>query len=526
MRRIAAAAGAAILIVLVAAPPASAHATLAASSPADGSVLAALPGSVTLTFDEPVRPVAADVEVLDPDGRNTRGAVTGTGEAVTVALRPDAAQGTYTLSWRVISADSHPVGGALTFSVGHPTKPAAVTAVRADRTVAALFTVARFAGFAGFAVLAGAVAFCFYGLRSAAETRGVRLLVAAGWTALVAGTFGSLLLQGPYAAGGGFGALGRAGLLGQTLSTPYGTALSVRVLLLAVLPALLMYGASRTRPALVAAAFVALAATWSAAGHAATGAQPAGTLPADMAHLCAMALWLGGLVAVALTMRARREDPVVISGVDRFSAVAAGSVAVLTATGLYQGRLRVGSPQALFATAYGITLTGKVAVVCAVLAVAFFSRRTLRRRSAGGLLARLVAIEAAGAVVVVAVTAFLVELEPAGTALAAEPVALTGRYGTGTIRVRLPARTRGLTTAAVSVRDAAGHPRDVPELDVAWSLPSREIGPVGARVTRTGTGRYTAVTAPLTAAGRWRIAVTVRTSDIDEATVLLSQTLR
>jgi hypothetical protein len=41
-----------------------------------------------------------------------------------------------------------------------------------------------------------------------------------------------------------------------------------------------------------------------------------------------------------------------------------------------------------------------------------------------------------------------------------------------------------------------------------------------------GPGRYTAVTAPITSAGRWRIAITIRTSEIDETTVLLSQTIR
>ncbi|MEV5754459.1 CopD family protein [Actinoallomurus sp. NPDC052308] len=218
----------------------------------------------------------------------------------------------------------------------------------------------------------------------------------------------------------------------------------------------------------------------------------------------------------------------------RFSAVAAGSVAVLAGTGLYQGWIRVQTPQALLTTAYGLTLTVKVALVGAVLAVAFFSRRALRNRA--GLvparLARLVAVEAAGAVAVVAATSLLVALEPAGKALAAEPATLTARYdtggpnGTGSVSMRLPSRARGLTRATVRVRDAAGSPGDVPGLDVAWSLPARRIGPIDARITRTGAGRYEAVTAPLAAAGRWRIAVTVRTSDIDETTVQLSETLR
>lgn len=529
--------GAALAIVAVTAVPAWAHATLTSASPADGVVLSALPPAVTLTFDEPVRPVAGDIRVLDPGGRSMGGAVTATGPAVTVALPRAGAPGTYTLTWRVISADSHPVGGAITFSLGHPSRAAASPVVRTSTPVAVLFTVVRFAGFAGFALLAGAIAFCCYGLPRAAGLPGVRSLIMAGWAALAAGTFGSLLLEGPYGAGAGLGALVRPDLLGQTLDGMYGTALTARILLLALLPFALAYGLPRLRTAparfggIAAVAMVAIAATWSAGGHAATSTQPVGTVPADVAHLCAMALWLGGLAAVAVTLRTERGEPDVSAAVGRFSTVAATSVAVLAATGIYQGWLRVRTPAAVLATPYGITLTVKVTLVCLVLSVAFFSRRTLRRRATGpGPLARLVTIETAGALTVLVVTALLVEMEPAAKALAAEPVTLTGRYGSGAqgggVRVRLPNQARGLSSATVAVSDAAGHPRDVPEVDVRWSLAQRGIGPITARVAHAGPGRYTAVTAPITVTGRWRIAVTVRTSDIDETTLQLSQPIR
>jgi len=528
-----AALGTAMVILLVTAVPAWAHATLVASSPADGTVLRALPAAVTLTFDEPVRPVTADIDVLDPDGKRVGGAVTANGPRVTVALPRTGGQGTYTLTWRVISADSHPVGGALAFSLGHPSRAAATSVARTSTAVSVLFTVVRFAGFAGFALLAGAIGFCCYGLPRAIDLRGVRWLILVGWAALVAGTFGSLLLEGPYGAGAGLGALVRSELLSQTLSGTYGKALTVRILLLGMLPFLLAYGVPRLRETRgrvvfggVAAAFVAaIAATWSAGGHAATSTQPAGTVAADVAHLCAMALWLGGLAAVAVTLRADRTSPDVAASLDRFSAVAATGVVVLAGTGLYQGYLRVRTLAALFGTQYGITLTVKVALVCSVLSVAFFSRRTLRRRRPG-VLTRLVAIETAGTLTVVAATALLVEMEPAAKALAAEPVTLTAHYGSGDLRLRLPGQARGLSSATVEIRDTGGRPRDVPEVEVRWSLPRRGIGPIDARVGRTGTGRYTAVTAPLTAAGRWRVAITVRTSDIDETTVHLSPTIR
>lgn len=525
-----------VVFLLVTAAPAWAHATLSSSSPSDGAVLPALPSAATLTFDESVHPVTADITVLDPDGRRVGGTVAANGPKVTVGLPRSGVPGTYTLTWRVISADSHPVGGAITFSLGHPSRAAASTGVRTSTAVSTLFTLVRFAGFAGFALLTGAVAFCCYGLPRAIDVRGVRVLIVTGWAALAAGTFGSLLLEGPYSAGAGLGALTRPDLLSQTLSGTYGKALTARILVLALLPFVFAYGLPRLRTghsrlvfgAVAAVPMVAIAATWSVGGHAATSTQPAGTVPADVAHLCAMALWLGGLAVVTVILRADRGEPDVAAGIDRFSTLAAISVAVLAGTGLYQGWLRVQTPAALVTTPYGVTLMVKVALVCGVLSVALLSRRMLRRRRTG-VLARLVAIETAGAVTVVAVTASLVEMEPAGKALAAEPVTLIGRYSSGgdhgSVRLRLPNQARGLSSGTLAVRDAAGRPRDVPELDMAWSLPQRGIGAIAAHVSHDGPGRYSAVIAPITA-GRWRIAITVRTSDIDEATVQLSQTIR
>ena len=537
--------GAAFVTVVAMAAPAWAHAMLVSSSPADGAVVSAPPRAATLVFDEPVRPVPADIVVLDPHGRSVGGAVTAAGPKVVVALPRAGVQGTYTLSWRVISADSHPVGGAITFSVGHPSRSAGARSVRTSRAVAALFAFARFAAFAGFAVFAGVIAFCCYGLPRVIGLHRVRLLIVAGWAMLVAGTFGALMLQGPYAAGAGLGGLVRPGLLGQTLAGAYGKALTARILMLGLTPFLLAYGVPRLEGATRAgrlliggagsAVLVALAVTWSVGGHAATSGRPYLTVPVDVAHLCAMALWLGGLIAMTVVSRAAWREPDVAAGLDRFSAMAATCVAVLAVTGLYQAWVRVQTPAALLTTPYGITLTVKVVLVGLVLSVAFFSRRTLRRRSSAlpaSRLASLVAVEAVGAIVVVAVTALLVEMEPAAQALAAKPVTLTARFatgsadGTGNVRLRLPDQARGLSTATVTVQDAGGRLRDVAELDVAWSLPERHIGPIAARVGHDGTGRYTARTAPISATGRWRIAITIRTGDIDETTVNLSQTIR
>ena len=107
-----------------------AHAALVASDPADGAVLAKAPADLSLTFDEPVSPLI--LRLVEPDGR---AAPLGTpkleGNRLLAATPPDLGTGSYVLSWRIISEDGHPVGGAVVFSIGMPSAGAAAEAAQA-----------------------------------------------------------------------------------------------------------------------------------------------------------------------------------------------------------------------------------------------------------------------------------------------------------------------------------------------------------------------------------------------------------
>jgi len=113
------------LQALVLAPAASAHDGLAGSDPADKAQLTTPPTRVTLTFVETPLTAGLGVVVTDPAGRNvTAGAATVTGNDVVTPLVPLIANGTYTVSWRVVATDGHPGTGTLTFTLATVT-PAA-----------------------------------------------------------------------------------------------------------------------------------------------------------------------------------------------------------------------------------------------------------------------------------------------------------------------------------------------------------------------------------------------------------------
>ncbi|MFE7594047.1 FixH family protein [Kitasatospora sp. NPDC057512] len=433
--------GALLALMLAGAGPASAHATLDSTDPRQNSVVATAPQAVTLTFSESVSLSGDSVRVLDPAGKavdtGNPAHADGKGNTARVGLRDGLANGTYTVAWRAVSDDSHPVGGAFTFSIGAPSDTSvsatALQGAEADGLVAALYGTGRTVAYAAFALLVGVAAFVLLCWPAGTARRRVQRLLMTGWTALLVSTVAVLMLRGPYERGSGIGQAFDLSLVRATLDERIGTALAARLLLLAaggVFLSLLVgqlgqpprpvvpkprdeeeagpdgrtgSGASAAseddaeaaelreleqrvaeRPqrearlglgvaGLVLA--VALSATWVGADHASVGIQVWLALPLGILHLIAMALWLGGLTALLVALR----EGVGAEVADRFSKIAFGSVAVLAGTGIYQSWRGLGSWGALTGTEYGRLLLVKSGCVVAMLGVAWISRSWLAR---------------------------------------------------------------------------------------------------------------------------------------------------
>ncbi|MEV6946730.1 copper resistance protein CopC [Streptomyces sp. NPDC051172] len=372
--------------VLQGAAPASAHAVLTGSTPGENSVLKSAPKQVTVTFDESVALVDDSLRVLDPDNRPVSAGsprhAGGRGNTDSVPLASGLKQGTYTVSWRVVSADSHAVSGAFTFSVGKPsaTRATAAPPPAVDPAVGALYGIGRYVAYAGLALLIGLAVFVLACWPSSTAVRVVRRWFVVGWWALSLSTVGLLLLRGPYDSGGGPGGMLDPALLRDAATGRPGIALLARLFLLAVVGVALRGRPPESRPSrqLVAAGGVfalALAATWAAAEHAAAGIQVPLAMVSAVLHLLAMAVWLGGLTALLLALfRAPDDQPLPPAAVARFSRIALASVAVLAATGVYQSWRGLGSWDA-FTTTYGRILVFKIWAVLVMLAAAAYSRR-------------------------------------------------------------------------------------------------------------------------------------------------------
>ncbi|MEU1499761.1 copper resistance protein CopC [Streptomyces sp. NPDC005732] len=439
---------------------ASAHAALTGADPQDGSVLKTAPRQVTLTFTESIGLLDDSFRVLDPGNRRVRtgepGHADGRSDTARVTLPEGLGTGTFTVAWRVVSADSHPVSGAFTFSIGKPSASVAPIPVDpAGNTVSTtLYNIARYVAYGGLALLIGTASFVLV----CGFPGPVRRLLVAGWSTLFVSTFALLLLRGPYERGTGLADAVDPGVLNDTLAGRPGLVLLARLVLLAAVAFYPVRADRRERPLLALGALltVSLAVTWAAAEHASAGIQVPVAMASSVLHLLSMAVWLGGLGAL-LTALYRSAEPLPAAVVNRFSRLALGSVAVLVVTGVYQSWRGLGSWDALTSTSYGRLLVVKLLAVLCLLAGAACSRRWAGRL----MTAAQERAEAAAAAVAVAVAVAVAERVPqtvgapaAGPAGRGEVPAVVGRGGT--VSEAVSEAGSGASAAGRSSAGAAG----------------------------------------------------------------------
>lgn len=95
---------------------ASAHNVLRSTTPADGSSVERVPAEVVLTFDAPALAMGTGLVITGPAGPVQSGSARLVDNTVAQSIGPDASAGTYTVQWRVTSADGHPVSGTFSFT--------------------------------------------------------------------------------------------------------------------------------------------------------------------------------------------------------------------------------------------------------------------------------------------------------------------------------------------------------------------------------------------------------------------------
>jgi copper transport protein len=546
-------------LVVGVASPAWAHANLDQSEPAAGSVLTQPPDAVVLRFSEPVETQLGSVKVFDgarhvvptsaprhSDGNRT----------VRVSL-PKLADGPYVVSWRVVSADSHPVGATFTFTVGPPgTRPAvasADTAAPSDRSVGVGFGALRFIAFASLALLVGGGIFVV-GLHPAvAALRSVKRLLVGSWVAALAASLLGIAFQGAYASGGPLADILQPSLWREVAGTEFGRAWLARAVILCVaaLPLRLVLGRRGALPPALLVTWgvvlMGLVVTVVAAGHALTGRWVLVGATADLLHVAAMAFWVGGLVVLVLVISGA-DAATLRDVVPRFSRLAFAAVTIIVASGVVQSWRQLGSLHALTSSTYGRLLLVKVALVGVMLALAGLSRRLVMSRlrvvppgrtdsavpvavgaavavaEPGDLRRRLrktVLGEVATALVVLAVTAGLVNAAPPPR-VASGPFDAQLTMGSLQADVVIDPPRVGSSALHLYLATANGEPATVAEVTADLTQPPALPNPLPVRFTRITQNHFVANDLVFPFAGRWTILLKARVGEFDEQSAVLT----
>jgi copper transport protein len=522
---------------------AQAHAVLLEAQPADGTVLAAPPAEISLRFNETVTPVF--VRVLDPAGEAVATEAPATATDATVHLRLPAAlrDGTYVVSYRVISADSHPVGASLLFAIGPPgTTVGATPLARAgDFGWQALALADRVLFDAAMLVAVGGALFALVLLRSREVapgvhgTVGVAVLVAAAAALLGIGIEGGLATEAPLSA--------------LAASAPWHAGLATTVARSAALVVLgllvMLVGLRREglwQRGLVFAGAALAAAGYAASGHVALTAPRWLSAPALWLHVLCVAFWVGSLIPLYRVLRG--DATRAAATVARFSTIAIGAVALLVIAGAAMVAVLFARPADFIATPYGMRLAIKLGLVAVLLLVAAANRSVLTpalRRGAPRAalwLRRSVVLELALMAAIVVTTVTLGQATPP-RALAAQAAALRSAAADADPGYAVAIADRGLSAFLEIAPARPGRNRirldladgaDLPlaALELKFSLGNAALGiePSEHAAWRAGPGIYEIDDLPIPASGTWTITIAALVSDFDRRIVTTEVPIR
>jgi copper transport protein len=542
-----------LLAVLASPAPAFAHASLLGAEPADGAVLAEPPASLKLFFNEPVSPLV--FRLIGPGGEAATPKVNAENATVTVVPTGTMRRGTQVLSWRVTSADGHPVGGSVIFSIGAPSGGPTIEPM-SDPAVAAMIWAARVVIYLGLFVGAGGAA--FIGLIAQARPlpgRAERVIAAV----LIGGCLASILsigLQGLDALALPLTQFFRPDVWLSGLATSYGTTAILGALTPLVGLAVMRVPQRWLGMLLAAGALAGVGLTLASSGHASTVEPRLASRTIVFLHGACVAFWIGSLLPLAAIVRnSKRGD----GELARFSRWIPLPLTVLVATGVYLAVVQLDRPDALWTTFYGAILSGKLIGVLALLLLAAANRYVLvprlRARSRalpdtiesesaldslicaypfrktgshfsgtcakganGPLLASVVA-ECGIALAILGTVALWRFAPPPRALIAAEPASIHFHGGRAMAQIDVePVRARG-AEMSIEVLDGEFHPLTAKEVTILLSNATAGIEPVRRAAVSTGNSSWRIDDLRIPTAGRWSLRVDILINDFEKETL-------
>lgn len=493
---------------------AMAHAVLLAAEPADGSILATVPPSVTLRFSEAI--TVGALTLVDARGRRRDDVrIEAAEQTVVMTLPSDLPRGSQLVSYRVISADGHPVAGVISFAVGAPTAGAA--SVERDRWRDGLIWLTRLGLYVGLLFGVGGAFFLSW-LGPAKPARRI-VFVALGVGLGAAGL--SIGLQGLDLLGLGIGSLATTEPWIAGAATTLMRTISVSVAAMVGAVAAMQAGRSEVGRGLAALALAGVGLALMLSGHAAIAPPHWLSRSAMVLHGVGAAFWLGALVPLAaLVFTSDARAGLLLK---RFSVIALPVVAVLALAGTALALLELPSLNAMVETSYGRLLSLKLALVVVLLGLAGLNRFRLvaafaadaRSRALG----RSILLECILGAAILAVVAGWRFTPPPRDIVPDTPLGLHIHGERAMFQVLVSPGRVGLDNFLLQLMNADGMRLQATEATLTLQLPAAGIGPIERKAARGADGDWHVRDVPLPLPGRWHLRIDALVSDFDQITL-------
>ncbi len=505
-----------LVLGVVLAGPAGAHAALVSMTPEADATIESAPGEIVLEFNESVSATSDAVRVFDPTGRELRGVeVSGTDSTITATLPEFDTDGSYTVDWKAVSADGHPIRGAYLFHLRTATLTEPFDVGDAGAPLVA--NIMRAAGAA--VALAALVGVLVAALRRRTGDTPTSAWYRWRWVLVLDGT---LLLF-----------VGALTVVGSTMSEALEVTLdtsSGKVALLACVLALVGVVASvipKAAPAELPLGVLTVGAI-AMQGHAVSLPPVALSAPLTVVHVLAAVVWGVGLVWVdrrcagAHAAEVRRD-------VERLSPFAMGAVVLLAITGVVLVVDRVPMDQ-LLSSNYGRLGLVKLVLLAATVVVAFRNRARVTPALPDGVdtdtdaedadaedaaavssLRAGVRLEIVLLSVALLVGAVLSQISPP------DPVSTAGglfteraAFGDGEVELTVEPGARGTNEVHVVALGSDGRlMADLTELTLSLTLPADDVGPLQPEMQVVTPGHSLAY-ADFPLVGEWTVEVDAR----------------
>jgi copper transport protein len=476
---------------------------------------------LTLVFNEPVSPLV--LRLVRPSGDTIElKDVVANNATLTITLPEKLTPGTHLLSWRVISADSHPVGGALTFSIGEPSAQLATPRFGSNRPVLWAVWIIKLGLYIGLLLGVGGT---FYAAWIAAEPQspGAGKIIAAALECGVAAAVISVGLQGLDALGLPLSDLKQPRVWATGLGTSYGFTAAIAAGAMIVGLATLRSRPERGRW-LSSLGLLGVGAALAASGHASSAEPQVLTRPAVFVHGVAVAFWIGSLLPLAASMRAPQQRQVELT---RFSRAIPIAFVVLVASGTVLAVVQLRRFDALWTTDYGLVLSGKLAAVLMLLFLAAINRYALTSKVMKGdgisaeRLVRSIKAELLIALVALGLVATWRFTPPPRALIAAAAAPVHAHIHTDKAMADIELESMHANTRRITVTVLDGQFGPLPAKEVTLFLGNTAAGiePLRLPATHVEGATWRVENVSLPTGGRWQVRVEILINDFEKIAI-------